>query len=57
MASELLEFEDDDEGNSHENSLTGSKRAASTTVSSLEKKDGQHMPSKFKPNEQPKTTA
>lgn len=51
MASELLEFEDDEEGNSHENSLTGSKRMATTSVSSLEKKDGSHLPSKFKPNE------
>lgn len=39
MASELLEYEDDEEAN--ENSLAGSKRGTPpNTVSSLEKKEG-----------------
>lgn len=46
MASELLEYEDDEEVN--ENSLAGSKRGTPpTTVNSLEKKEG-IQPSKFK---------
>ena len=47
MASELLEFEDEDEAN--ETSLLGHKKLVPpVSTASLEKKEGQYMASRFK---------
>lgn len=49
MASELLEYEDDDEAN--ETSVSGHKRSTPPqSLAFLDKKEGAHQPSKFKPD-------